>query len=233
VTELVTVYPAVPPKSQGYSSPGSILVTYEIPEDEVFIRGYFSFTLRAAVLEDGTKVMGTMDQAIQMAQDMLRSHLIGEIEISPECLWRDPADQRQAPPPPPQRQQSAPPPSNDNEAGQNAGNGTPGMFVNHGYKIKRILDEGKVSYVIAFKMANGKESDFPATISNEKYLKMLAKALADAGYKSAEWVSGEPHMINIEFGVTKSEKTAANGKKFNNYQYFKVIDSESGAAKPF
>jgi hypothetical protein len=225
MSELVTVYPAVPPKSQGYSSPGSILVTYTVPDQETFVRGYFSFTLRAAVMPDGSVLMGTMDQAIQMAQDMLRSHLIGEIEISSECLWKDPADQR--PPDEQRRQQSAPPANN-----QNSGSDTPGVFVNHGYKIKRMVDEDKVSYVIAFKMANGKESDYPATISNEKYLKMLAKALAEAGYKSAEWASGEPHMINIDFGVTKSEKTAPNGKKYNDYQWFRVVEAEA-AKEPF
>lgn len=128
--EIVTVYPAVPPKPGGYSSPGSILVTYEVPESEDFIRGYFSFTLRTIIV-DGQPVRGTMDMAIEMAQDMLRSHLLGEVEISPECLWRDPADQRQAEQ---NRKTYEQPPA------QNTGNGgTPPKTTPDGKPIKTFV----------------------------------------------------------------------------------------------
>lgn len=202
MSELVTVYVSVPPN--GKSNPGVIL----------YKGVYFSVTLRT-VVDGESRVHGDMLDAFAMMDSLIEAWQDGTIQISPECLWRDPADQRPADEQPKQNRSDF-----DNQ------DGSP-MFVNHGYKIKRMVDEGKVSYVIAFKMAGGKESQFPATISNENYLKLLVKALMDAGYKPQEWGIGEVQYIDIEFGVKKSQKTAPNGKQFNDYQYFKVKSAAS------
>lgn len=201
MSELVTVYVSVPPN--GKSNPGAML----------YKGVYFSVTLRT-VIDGEQRVHGDMIDAYAMMDSIIEAWQDGAIQIHPECLWRDPADQRPADEQPRQNRSDF---DHDNH-----------MFINQGYKIKRMVDEGKVSYVIAFRMTNGKESQFPATISNENYLKMLVKALMDAGYKPQEWGIGEVQHIDIEFGVKKSQKVAPNGKQFNDYQYFKVKQPVSG-----
>lgn len=207
--ELFKFYPAVPPN--GKSNPGSTLVEYD------GVKVWFSFTYEVVLLPDGRlyprtddELIAVHDLAIRYAQVHIKAHIDNKIVIAPECFYRAPEDQRPADEQPKQNRSDF-----DNQDSNH-------MFVNQGYKIKRMVDEGKVSYVIAFKMAGGKESQFPATISNENFLKMLVKALMDAGYKPQEWASGEVQYIDIEFGVKKSQKTAPNGKQFNDYQYFKV-----------
>lgn len=87
MSELVTVYASVPPN--GKSNPGAILY-----------RGvYFSVTLRESVVPVATEVgfeivHGNMETAFAMMDAIVNAHENGLIQIAPECLWRDPADQR-------------------------------------------------------------------------------------------------------------------------------------------
>lgn len=217
MSELVSVQPAKPGDGDPrYSGLSGVYYHDEIhPETKIF----FAVTLRVVIAANGEPIYGTMNHAYAIMQEYCDAHAAGQIEIDPLCFWRDPADQR----PPAENRKPYGSSESSSAADQGRSSDKP-MYINKGYKIKRMVDEEKVYYEIAFKMSNGKESQHPAKIFNENYLKMLAKALAEAGYKCSEWPSGKAHMINIEFGVTKSDKVGPNGKAYNNYEFFKVVE---------
>lgn len=226
--ELASVQPAKPGSGdRAYSGLHGVWYKDRAPDEGTRpLEVFFAVTCRVVMDADGAipDPMSVLDSAKDMMQAYIDMHKAGIMVLDPLSIRPDPMDQRR-----PQEQRPATPPQP--LASHPSQNSDARVYVNRGYKIKRLVDEGKVSYVIAFKMANGKESQYPATITNENYLKMLAKALIDAGHEPSKWVSGEPHAIDIEFGVTKSEKTASNGKPFNDYQWFRVVTET--ANEPF
>ncbi len=202
MSELISVQPAKPGDGTNMAYSGLSGVWYTDQERDSGLKVFFAVTMRSVVMPDGEIRHGTLQDAMEHMQSFINWHVDGLMEIHHQCLWQDPADQRQ--------------PGDRNAGGRQ-------MFVNKGYKVKRMVDEDKVYYEIAFKMSNGKEAQHPAKIFNESYLKMLAKALSEAGHEPHKWESGKAHMIDIEFGVTKSDKVGDNGKAYNNYEYFKVV----------
>lgn len=89
MTELVTVYVSTPPN--GKSNPGVIL----------YQGIYFSVTLREAVVPVASEVgfeivCGRMETAFEIMDRFVNAYQKGLLQIAPECLWRDPTDQRPA-----------------------------------------------------------------------------------------------------------------------------------------
>lgn len=218
--ELVTVYPAVPPKAGGYSSPGSILVTYEVPDDEAFVRGYFSFTLRTVLGSDGKVYSGTMDQAIAMAQDMLRSHLIGEIVISNECLWKDPADQRPAD----EQHRSAPPPQQGKSVGDERAlpptttpDGKP-IKTFTSAKVEKERDPKSKKTYIGFYMAN---HQFPDTKVNSDATDMWARVCEQLKkLTGVDWLAADLGTVvtrEMIVGYTDAKNNDKNGNPYKDF----------------